>query len=118
MSNLREVGTVGEWTYHDHRMARFEDRRVFCWVAAANDEGTRWSWVVMLPGREPGSRTSGEASTAFEAAKAADLVGTGLVPGGAVPQVVEKWATRHLKWRVEVDKSETEATQNWSRTVE
>ncbi len=116
MSKLREVGTVGEWTFHDHRMARFEDRRVFSWVAAIDDEGDRWSWVVMLPGREPEARTTGEAPTAVEAAQAADTVGTGLVNGEIVPESVERWATRHLKWRVEVDQSETEATQNWSRS--
>lgn len=107
--------TVDEWTYHDHRMARFEKRRVFSWVAALDNEGTRWSWVVMLPGREPESRTKGEAPTALEAARAADAVGGDRVAGVAEPDAVERWASEHLRWRVEVDPSETEATQSWKR---
>lgn len=118
MSKPREVGTVGEWMYHDHRMARFENRRVFSWVAAADDEGTRWSWVVMLPGREPDARTKGEASSALEAAQAADAVGRDVVEGKAEPKAVKRWAVDHLRWRMEVDPAETEATQSWNRRRE
>jgi len=116
MSKLREVGTVGEWTFHDHRMARFEGRRVFAWVAAEDDEGTQWGWVVMLPGREPEARTKGQAPTALEAARAADAVSAELVEDEVDPEAVERWTPRHLQWRVEVDQSETEATRNWSRS--
>lgn len=118
MSKPREPGTVGEWLYHDHRMVRFEDRQVFSWVAAADDEGTRWSWVVMLPGRDPESRTTGEASSALDAALAADAVGGDAVVGSADPQAVERWAQDHLRWRVEVDPAETEATRSWNRRSE
>lgn len=118
MSDSGEVGTVGEWMFHDHRMARFEGRRVFSWVAAADDEGTRWSWVVMRPGRDPESRTKGEAGTALEAAQAADAAGGDEVRGAPDPQAVERWASDHLKWRIEVDSAETEATRTWSKRSE
>ena len=109
---------MGEWTYHDHRMARFENRRVFSWVAAVDDEGKRWSWVVMLPGRAPEDRTKGEASSALEAAQAADAVGGDAIAGPPDPKAVERWATSHLRWRAEVDPAETEATQSWNRQRE
>lgn len=118
MSEPHEAGTVGEWTYLDHRMARFEDRQVFSWVAALDDEGTRWSWVVMLPGREPESRTQGEAPSALEAARAADALGGPRVVGSAKPEVVERWTKNHLEWRIEVDSSETEATHSWNRRAD
>lgn len=115
MTKPRELGTVGEWTYHDHRMARFENRQVFSWVAAMDNEGTRWSWVVMLPGRDPSSRTTGEAATGLQAAQAADAVGREVVTQAADPEAVERWALEHLRWRTEVDKAEIDATHSWDR---
>lgn len=115
MSEPREGGTVGDWTFHDHRMARFEGRQVFSWVIALDDEGSRWSWVVMRPGRDLESRTQGEATSALEAAQAADSAGGGEVPGPAEAEAVERWATAHLAWRTEVDQSETDETKQWNR---
>ncbi|MCA9648273.1 MAG: hypothetical protein H6712_17310 [Myxococcales bacterium] len=110
---MREVGTVGEWTYQHHRMARFEDGKLFSFVEAQDEVGTRWRWVVMLPGREPKSRTKGVADTAFDAARAADAVANEYAPGQPDRDQVDGWADDHLKWLAEAEHAETEATQQW-----
>lgn len=110
---MREVGTVGEWTFQHHRMARFEDGKVFSFVETQDESGSRWRWVVMLPGRDPKSRTKGEAPTALEAARAADAVANELAPGEPEPQAVSTWASEHLAWFVEAERAEVEATQQW-----
>lgn len=110
---MREVGTVGEWTFQHHRMARFEDGKVFSYVEAHDETGERWRWVVMLPGRDPSSRTKGDAESAIEAAQAADAVANELAPGSAETTAVERWAADHLAWFAEAERSEVEATQQW-----
>lgn len=111
---MREVGTVGEWTYQHHRMARFENGKVFAFVEAGDEEGEHWYWVVMLPGRDPKSRTKGRADSPLAAAEAADAVANELAAGAPDPEQVSKWAADHLQWLAEADGSDTEATQQWS----
>lgn len=112
---MREVGTIGEWTFEHHRMARFEDTRVFSFVAALDKAGSRWGWVVMLPGRDRKSRTTGESETALQGALAADAVAAELVSGAADPKVVEQWVADHLAWMNDAEQGETESTVQWHR---
>ncbi len=111
---MREVGTVGEWKFQHHRMVRFEGGRLFAFVAATDDAGTGWGWVVMLPGREPHKRTTGRAATALQGVQACDAVAAELVTDAVDADAVSEWAASHLRWRLEVDQDETESTLNWS----
>ncbi|MEM7152634.1 MAG: hypothetical protein AAF799_07320 [Myxococcota bacterium] len=111
---MREVGVVGQWKYQHHRMARFEDGKLFAFLAANDDDGKEWGWVVMLPGREPKERTTGVSNSALEGARACDAVAAELVKDEPDPDAVARWATEHLQWRTEADQGETESTLNWS----
>lgn len=111
---MRRVGAIGDWQYQHHRMVRFEDNRIFAFVAAVDVLGTQWGWVVMLPGRTPGTRTTGEAATALDAARAADAVAAELVANPAAPEDVAGWAKEHLTWYASAEKGETDPTNSWT----
>ena len=116
MGEGRDEGTVGAWTYQHHRMARFDQGRIYAWVSATDDQGEHWTWVVSMPtDDETRSQATGEAPTALEAAQAADDAAHASLEGTPDPAEVARWSDEHLRWRAEADQTETDATVRWDR---
>ncbi len=113
MGDPAKADAIGEWTFSNHRMARFDQGRIYAWVHAKDEQGAYWTWTVLQRRDGTETRVTGEQATALQAAQAADAADDATLTGVADPVTVEQWSTDHLRWMGEADQADTAATVRW-----